>query len=221
MSEFKEGIYDQLVTRSLRQFLDRQSTLKSSVDALEEADCPDYLARHLVRQIKSTLRGMPTEDRRRRQVELANTLLEFVRAEREDAPEPDPVDPPGAVLRAIYRGAAPPVPPSTPLGATTLLMNALDEPRLGFELERELATADRVFMVVSFVQWRGWQRLKSAFHDLAERHVPIRLLTTTYIGATDFRAIQELARLHQCGTQNLARWAPAAVARQGLAFPAR
>jgi HKD family nuclease len=74
-------------------------------------------------------------------------------------------------------------------------MNALDEPRLGFELERELATADRVFMVVSFVQWRGWQRLKSAFHDLAERHVPIRLLTTTYIGATDFRAIQELARL--------------------------
>ncbi len=39
-------------------------------------------------------------------------------------------------------------------------MNALDEPRLGFELERELATADRVFMVVSFIQWRGWQRLK-------------------------------------------------------------
>src|ERR1035438_6243819 len=50
-------------------------------------------------------------------------------------------------------------------------------------------------MVVSFVQWRGWQRLKSAFHDLAGSHVPIRLLTTTYIGATDFRAIQELARL--------------------------
>ena len=74
-------------------------------------------------------------------------------------------------------------------------MNAIDEPRLGFELERELATADRVFMVVSFVQWRGWQRLKDAFHDLAARNIPVRLLTTTYIGATDFRAIQELGRL--------------------------
>ena len=75
------------------------------------------------------------------------------------------------------------------------MMNSLDEPRLGFELEREMATADRVLMVVSFVQWRGWQRLKSAFHILADRGVPIRLLTTTYIGATDFRAIQELALL--------------------------
>jgi hypothetical protein len=165
MTEFKEGVYDQLMTRRLREFLDRQSGLKSSVDALEEADCPDYLARHLIRQIKSALRGMPIEDRQRRQVELANTLLEFVKVQRDDAAEPDSVDPPGEALRALYRGAAPPVPPSTPLGATTLLMNALDEPRLGFELERELATADRVFMVVSFVQWRGWQRLKSAFYD--------------------------------------------------------
>ena len=195
MSEFKEGLYDQLVTRRLREFLDRQPGLKSAVDALEEADCPDYLARHLIRQIKSTLRGMPSEDRQRRQIQLANTLLEFVRAQEEDPAESDPIDPPGELLRALYRGASPPVPPSTPLGATTLLMNALDEPRLGFELERELATADRVFMVVSFVQWRGWQRLKSAFHDLAERQAPIYLLTTTYIGATDFRAIQELARL--------------------------
>jgi len=71
----------------------------------------------------------------------------------------------------------------------------LDEPRLGFDLEREMATADRVFMVVSFVQWRGWQRLKGAFHELAGRGVPIRLLPTTYIGATDFRAIEEVSRL--------------------------
>ena len=65
MTEFKEGVYDQLMTRRLREFLDRQSGLKSSVDALEEADCPDYLARHLIRQIKSALRGMPNEDRQR------------------------------------------------------------------------------------------------------------------------------------------------------------
>jgi hypothetical protein len=91
----------------------------------------------------------------------------------------------------IFRGAEPPKSPSTPLGISALLMNALDEPRLGFELEREMASADSVFMAVSFVQWRGWQRLKKSFHDLAERNVPIRLLTTTYIGATGFRTIQD------------------------------
>src|ERR1017187_4754582 len=92
MSESKEGLYDQLVTRRLRQYLDRQTGLKSLLDGLEEADCPDYLARHLIQQIKSALRGMPAEDRQRRQIKLANTLLEFV-----DAAESHPVDPPGEV----------------------------------------------------------------------------------------------------------------------------
>ena len=105
MSEFNEGLYDQLVTRRLREFLDRQPNLKSAVDALEEADSPDYLARHLIRQIKSTLRAMPSEDRQQRQIELANRLLEFLHSQREDAAEADPVDPPGELLRAIYRGA--------------------------------------------------------------------------------------------------------------------
>ena len=61
MSAFKEGLYDQLVTRQVREFLDLETThgLKSSVEALEETDYPDYLARHLVRQIKTALRGLP------------------------------------------------------------------------------------------------------------------------------------------------------------------
>jgi HKD family nuclease len=196
MSAFKEGLYDQLVTRHVREFLDLQAThgLKSSVEELEENDYPDYLARHLIRQIKTALRGLPADERKRRQSELANSLLDSLRT-REDLVEPDSVDQAGQVLRAIYSGASAPEPPSTPLSVTSLLMNSLDEPRLGFELEREMATADRVLMVVSFVQWRGWQRLKSAFHTLADRKVPIRLLTTTYIGATDLRAVQEIARL--------------------------
>jgi len=197
MNEFKEGLYDQLVTRRLRHSLDRQASLglRSLVAALEENDCPDYLARHLIRQIKSALRGVSADDRKRRQIELGNRLLEFVKSQEDDLIEPDPVELPGEILQAIYRGSAPPEPPSTPLSVTSLLMNALDEPRLGFELEREMATADRVFMVVSFIQWRGWQRLKAAFDELVGREVPIRLLTTTYIGATDFRAIEELSRL--------------------------
>lgn len=196
MNEFKEGLYDQLVTRHVRDSLQRQASLglKSWIETLEESDHPDYLARHLVRQIKLAFRSLPTEDRQLRQIELANALMNFIRTPQEST-DIDAVDVPGQVLRAIYSGPAAPKPPSTPLSVTSLLMNALDEPRLGFELEREMATADRVFMVVSFVQWRGWQRLKNAFHELATREVPIRLLTTTYIGATDFRAIEEISRL--------------------------
>jgi hypothetical protein len=36
---------------------------------------------------------------------------------------------------------------------------------------------------------------ENAFHELASRSIPVHVLTTTYIGATDFNAICELARL--------------------------
>lgn len=92
MSRFKEGLYDQLVTRSVRDFLDRDAgqNQKSCIDELEETDSPEYLARHIARQIKGALRGLPAEDRKRRQIELANALLEFVR-ERADSHDADTV----------------------------------------------------------------------------------------------------------------------------------
>ena len=93
MSDFKEGLYDQLVTRHVREFLDLQAAqgLKSSIEELEENDYPDYLARHLIRQIKAVLRSVPAEDRKRRQIELANTLLDFARTQ-ETSIETDAVD---------------------------------------------------------------------------------------------------------------------------------
>jgi len=196
MSSFKEGLYDQLVTRAVRESLDQQSAqgLNSSIASLEDADSPDYLARHIIRQIKSALRAVTGEDRKQHRIDLANSILEFLQS-REDHLDADEVTSPGELLRAIYRGPIPPTPPTTPLSATNLHMNAQGEPRLGFELEREMATADKVFMVVSFIQWRGWLRLKNAFHELVQRKVPIQILTTTYIGATDFRAIEEISRL--------------------------
>jgi hypothetical protein len=119
MSEFKAGLYDQLVTQHVREFLDLQTTLglKSSVEELEENDYPDYLARHLIRQVKAMLRALPAEDRKRRQIELANALLDFARSQ-DSSLEPDSVDQAGEVLRAIYSGAAAPQPPSSPLSVT-------------------------------------------------------------------------------------------------------
>jgi hypothetical protein len=173
MSGLKEEVYDQLVTRRIRQMLDRQMSLglNSRLDALEENECPDYLARHLIRQVKSALRAISSEDRKRGQVELANpSWISPGHGNRLSKRRTSSIFLRKSSARSIVV-PHPPAPPSTPVGSTSLLMNAVDEPRLGFELERELSTADRVLMVVSFVQWRGRRRLKAAFQDLAEREV--------------------------------------------------
>lgn len=80
MDEFKEGVYDQLVTARVRDAIDRLADkgLSASSQAIEESLCPDYLARHLSRQIKAALRNLPSEDRKKRQIDLANSVLEMV-----------------------------------------------------------------------------------------------------------------------------------------------
>ena len=52
MSQLKKGLYDQLITRSVRDALEEQKGpgVNASIDELEESDSPDYLARHLARR---------------------------------------------------------------------------------------------------------------------------------------------------------------------------
>ena len=123
MSKLKDGLYDQLITRTIRESLLQQAGQgqKSTVQTLEDADTPDYLVRHLIRQIKSALKGVKKEDRQQRQIELANSILEFVQ-QQEDQPDPSPIDPPAEILRALYSSAQPPKPPTTPLSATVIML---------------------------------------------------------------------------------------------------
>ncbi|MBY0503402.1 MAG: DUF3427 domain-containing protein [Bryobacteraceae bacterium] len=185
----KEGIYDLLVTQALQLALARLDSSRIEVEDLDPAIYPTYLTRHLLRQVKLAIEALPAADRPTEQLDLANRLL----ASLPDPPEL--VAPPARRLTAIYSTPLPPPRPTVPLGQSDLLMNAQGQSRLGFELEQEMKSADEVLMLVSFIQWRGWQRLKVAFEELADSGKPVRILTTTYIGASDYNALLALAAL--------------------------
>jgi superfamily II DNA or RNA helicase/HKD family nuclease len=191
-----EGIYDQLITKRVKQALDDLNSERVKVIqfGLEEADSPAYLARHLANQIKIALQSLPKEERKKRQIEFANDLLAKISNNEPDLLEESILDP-AQILKAVHRPPAPPDFPEFPLATSSLIMNVKDEPRLGTELQRELRTADNVLMLVSFIQWRGWLRLKPAFQQLALERKNVRVLTTTYIGASDFSALKDMVSL--------------------------
>jgi superfamily II DNA or RNA helicase/HKD family nuclease len=82
--------------------------------------------------------------------------------------------------------------PLTPISEQALFTNARGEPRIDLELERELATADRVEILVSFIKISGLRLIDRQLMKLRDRNVPVRLITTTYMGATDKKAIDRL-----------------------------
>ena len=112
------------------------------------------------------------------------------------------VETPPEILQGLHRpperlGDAPTVipAPTVPLSSSDLLANAEGQPNIGSELRLELASADSVDLLCAFVIWSGVVRLRDALAGVIERGGRIRVITTTYMGATQRTAVDELARI--------------------------
>lgn len=192
------GVYEKLVTHDL---LDQIEVLEAAgwkaIDAeVSEESSPHVLARHISEVVGRRLAQLP----HKRQVAVANQIMQSLAA---SVPDPDE-DEPGRViadgprqLLALAEQEAPgvyAVRPLTPLSETALITNAPDDPNLGAELRAELATADRIDLLCAFVKWHGIRVLEDSLRAAKKRGVPIRIITTTYIGATDRHALDRLVR---------------------------
>jgi superfamily II DNA or RNA helicase/HKD family nuclease len=186
-----EGLYERILTRALGAALEEARDLHPTLEKLSKDESHTYLARFLETEIRSVLKRLPDVSR---QAEVANAIMKFLHGFAETASEAgNEVSTPEQLLMGVHRGV-PPARPETPLAISTLLARP-GRPDLGHELAREITSADRVDALVSFVTWDGFRRLKSALEAHAQAGKPLRLLTTTYTGATDAEAVRAIAQL--------------------------
>ncbi|MFF8952991.1 DUF3427 domain-containing protein [Streptomyces sp. NPDC014940] len=192
------GVYEQLITEDVRKALGQLEAVGwKAVDAEVSAEsAPHVLARHIGEVVARRLNQLPPTE----QVRFANQILTSLSAgasaqsgaERISAVTEGPRQ-----LLALARQEAPgayAIRPLTPLSETSLLTNSPDDLSLGSELRAELATADRIDLLCAFVKWYGIRVLEDALRAAKERGVQIRVITTTYMGATDRHALDRLVR---------------------------
>ena len=186
----ERGLYEQLVTQALLGQLTAVTDLVT-VTPVDAGDQPHVLARYVESAMERTLSA--TSDPRRR-LELVNAVLETI-ADANDTVS-DPARQLHAVLPAPGPGVIPyaDVRPATPLSEAALLTNTRGEPNLGSEIKAELGTADEVDLLCAFVKWYGLRLLEPELRRLRDRDAPFRVITTTYIGATDPNALDRLVR---------------------------
>lgn len=201
MTKLPDGLYDLLVTQALEQELAQLGQhRRADTEPLAPADSYLLLGRHVAGVIRNALRGMPDEDRVHRQAQISNEIL---RALADALPSQlathDFVTEPAQRLAAVYPIDAlksrRPAAPEIPLSQSDLLVNARDEPRIGAVLEREIESADRIDLIIAFIRWSGLRLVAPRLRAFVERGGRLRVITTTYTGSTERRAIEHLLEL--------------------------
>ena len=165
---------------------------------VEPAQLPDYLTRFLAAQLTKAI-GIYGPNDASRQIELANAMIESISSKSEELAfllneriaRTDEHD----VLEELAATDKPSPRPLTELSASSLLTGAPGLPQLGREIELELATADRCDMLVAFVKSGGMRLLRDPLRKFTERGGVLRLITTSYMGASDPAVVEELAAL--------------------------
>lgn len=194
-SEIDPGPRDHLVTRRLERDLRRLTAEVIDEAPLDGAEAPERLARHVMDELRRELAA--DDDASADQASRVNTLLAGAIGDGTDA---EVLIPP-RLLRGIKArsplGDVLPLPPlpATPFSQSDLLVNAEGQPNVGSELRAELASADSVDLICAFVIWSGVRHLRDALAAVAERGGRLRVITTTYMGATEKRAVDELVAL--------------------------
>jgi len=204
-----DGLYDLLLTERLLAGLDLE---RADLEAFN-GDRFELLLDALARQLGSALEDVGDTPRHaQRQVELVNALLVQLRQRRQQNPKgvrPETViaeliATPPRVLRSIRQDRQFPQPPELGLAAPWLFTAGKGSPSLLQEIRKELASADQVDILVSFITVSGVRKLQDVLQQITARGghgdvaTRLRILTTTYTGATEPRALDELARLPGC-----------------------
>lgn len=207
------GLYDLLVTESLERLLADDPSGRHHFQTLT-TDAADYVVDSLIRQVAALLEDLPGDDTEgaQRQLALANELLSWlrqrIRGENSGTNAEHRIDllaKPARLLRAVSQAPSGPTPPELGLAAPWLFTAGKGSPSLLQEIRRELASVDRVDILVSFITVSGVRKLQDVLQQITARGADtdsactrIRILTTTYTGATEARALEELARLPGC-----------------------
>jgi len=206
--DLPSGVYDRVLDRALAGVIDSLAAdRRAFLEPIEPESAPEALARIVHDRLVQTLRAVPStadEPKLARQIALTNALLEQMEAatKRGVTVEGDHIEPRGQRLVALVPVAeglgatSAPTRPQIPLSTSELMVNGRHDLRLGTEVARELASADSVDLLCSFLKFTGFRVIEDQIRAfLARRPGGLRILTTAYLGATERRALDAFAEL--------------------------
>ena len=195
-----EGTYENLITDGLKREMltSSEKGLICKQEDIDGAESPNMLTEHLSRIIRNRLsdENLTTEER----AAFANRLIDFLGEEKEEKVVDDKQMLAAVVSRQeearLKATNSTLVRPLTGFRVSNLFTGGQSHVSLSSEIERDIESADSICMIVSFLKLSGvnliYDHLKRFCSNPQHR---LRIITTTYCGVTDAKAVERLACL--------------------------
>lgn len=206
----KQGLYEQLInnitTKQLAELDPAEYSIGTEPLDAEEARklLSSYLAAVTRRALKIVREQSSDSEAVLAQVRTCNEIILTLKdALGEEEYKELQLDEQGEVLTYVYSKLnhirslkdQRVIRPTTPLSQSSLFTGSQAEPNMLHELRQEIVTADRIDLLVSFIKWSGIRCLWEPLVQFTAGGGKLRIITTTYMEATDFKAVAELSKL--------------------------
>lgn len=193
------GIYESVITHALAERLAQVAEhFEIEMKELDSEECHFTLALHLTKLIAGALASIRGEDQKQRQAQFCNQLLQVIGVHDRTFPvEAELIVKDLKYLLRIQDSHRPTIErPDTPLTNAALFTGTTSDLTLESELKKEIRSADHIDIICSFIKWSGIRLLLPDLADFCEKEgAHLRLITTSYLGATDLKAIEALRQL--------------------------
>ncbi|TWT80453.1 type I restriction enzyme EcoKI subunit R [Planctomycetes bacterium CA13] len=195
------GLYDHLLTKTIEDEIARLGDPRLAAFApVDSEEAHSALAQFLERMIAGSLAAFRGDDAAEKQRQLTDRILSTLAEALHDGEgEVLSIASPLRRLLAIHRSVdgLPNERPASPLSRCSLLTGTRLDTSLGSQLRKEIATCDRVDILCSFIKWSGLRVIVDELRELVERNdeLAVRVITTSYMGATDPKAVAALSEL--------------------------
>lgn len=195
----KKGIYENIINQEIERDIHTAESQQMVCirEQMDDAESPKILADYLAKAIRQKLED--TENLHDRMmivnkilseyglvddIQIADTsnLLMEVMTQQKD------------LLQRSSRSET--VRPQSGFRVSNLFTGGSSVLSLGEEIRREIASADEIYFIVSFLKLSGVRLLFDDLKKFCQREgTRLRIITTTYCGATETKAVQQLAEL--------------------------
>lgn len=202
----KNGLYEEVINKGLGEELDGSQDKLIKSAPIDKAEAAKILSKYITQVVERGLDNIVDNGGDiQSQIELANKIVSTIKTEtRESDFDSLSVDKRAEQLLALLdktnsiygiNERAEIVRPVTSIAQSSLFTGAVHEPQMGTELKKEIASCDRIDFLVSFIKWSGLRIIYEDLKTFTCNGGKLRILTTSYMGATDIKSIEMLSQL--------------------------